>query len=59
MKYKRFVYHCSPCEGTGLQRDAQAAYKVRVCEACGGAGRRRMTVREWIELNRKGSGRVN
>lgn len=50
MRHKRFVYLCPLCSHTGLQPDRMAVYKVRVCEACAGSGKLRLTVMAWIEL---------
>lgn len=53
MRHKRFVYDCAQCERTGLQPDPKAPYKVRVCGQCEGNGYIRMTVSQWIELDRQ------
>jgi hypothetical protein len=39
------------CEQTGLQKDPNAVYKVRVCDVCDGRGKARITAMKRIELD--------
>jgi DnaJ-class molecular chaperone len=53
MKHRRFSYRCPICDETGLQTDPTVAYKVRVCDACTGSGKLRLTVKRLIEIDRQ------
>ena len=58
MRHKHFVYRCPLCEQTGLRPDPNAVYKVRVCDACAGKGKARLTVMQRIELDQELRGGV-
>jgi ribosomal protein L37AE/L43A len=51
VKHKRFVYVCPSCSRTGLVPDSNAVYQVRVCDACKGLGKAKLTVMERIQLD--------
>ena len=59
MRHKLFTYFCPVCEQTGLRPDANAAYKVRICDACEGKGKARMTVKQYIELDQRLGGGID
>jgi hypothetical protein len=53
VRHKRFIWRCPLCQETGLRLDPQAVYKVRICDACAGNGKMRITVMQRIELDQE------
>jgi DnaJ-class molecular chaperone len=53
MKHRCFSFHCPACDETGLQPDPSVTYKVRICDACTGSGKLRISVKRRIEIDRQ------
>ena len=48
-KAKHFRFTCTRCNGAGLAPHPLAPYGVDVCIACGGSGRRAVTILQRID----------